>query len=74
MEQTFTLTLLILVLMQTPTNTSSNIVLMLIKNQKTIVSIPSSQGLTIQKRNNDNVLYVSGLPVLGYPSVITQAI
>lgn len=56
------------------TNTSSNIVLMLIKNPKTIVSIPSSQGLTIQKRNNDNVLYVSGLPVLGSPSVITQAI
>lgn len=45
------------------TNTSSNIILMLVKNPTTIVSTPSSLGLNIEKRNEDTILFVEGVSI-----------
>lgn len=57
------------------TSTSANIILMLIKNPISITTIPSSLGTTIQKRNNDSVLFFQGDTITGNstPS-ITQSI
>lgn len=45
------------------TNTSSNIILMLVKNPSFVVSSPSSLGIDIEKRNEDSILYVKGVPI-----------
>jgi hypothetical protein len=45
------------------TNTSSNIIVMLVKNPNSILPTPSSIGLNIEKRNDDTILFVEGVPI-----------